>query len=180
MTQKFEQHTESNVSSLSFRNHTALLLATALPFLQPAYRQPVELMTKFLEFSETIKLFQESQTRKDDSIIHLFRNILNFDKESGLFGFLNTVFLDLEGMLESLGKVCTGREKEILSMFLNIIRAKNFYETYGDILQTMLSSDMFQTTPESQAAPEFGTFTNDSGNELNDTLTLLKTLLEAE
>ena len=49
-----------NTAPLCFRSHTAHLLAVALPFLQPAYRQPLELAIKFLEFSETIKLYQES------------------------------------------------------------------------------------------------------------------------
>lgn len=116
-----------------FRSHTALLLSTALPFLQPAFRHPVELAMKFLEFSETLKLYQE---------FHLKTRISPEDSlpkpEPGMFGFLNTFILDVEGLLQSLSNVCTGDEKEIIGLFLNLIRAKRFYETYGDLLNGLM------------------------------------------
>lgn len=116
-----------------FRSHTALLLSTALPFLQPALRHPVELAMKFLEFSETLKLYQE---------FHLKAGISPEDSlpkpEPGIFGFLNTFILDVEGLLQSLSNVCTGDEKEIIGLFLNLIRAKRFYETYGDLLNGLM------------------------------------------
>ena len=133
-----------NNTCLPFRNHTALLLATALPFLQPVYRHPVELITKFLEFSETIKLYQEFHTKEKNPFSSLFQD-LSSGKENGLFGLISTFILDIEGLLNSLSCVCTGNEKEIINMFLNIIRAKNFYETYGDLLN--LGSLFSQDTP---------------------------------
>lgn len=119
---------------LPFRSHTALLLATALPFLQPSCRHPVELITKFLEFSETIKLYQEFHGKNGNPFSGIFREATNHNREEGLFGLINTFVVDIEGLLQSLSCVCTGGEKEIISMFLNLIRAKNFYETYGDLL----------------------------------------------
>ena len=122
-----------NEPPVPFRSHTALLLSTALPFLQPAYRHPVELAMKFLEFSETLRLYQE---------FHLNYRAIPPEPpprpESGFFGFLNTFILDLEGLLQSLSKVCIGDEKEIIGMFLNLIRAKKFYETYGDLLNSLM------------------------------------------
>lgn len=116
-----------------FRSHTALLLSTALPFLQPSFRHPVELAMKFLEFSETLKLYQE---------FHLKTGISPEDSlpkpEPGIFGFLNTFILDVEGLLQGLSQVCTGDEKEIIGLFLNLIRAKRFYETYGDLLNGLM------------------------------------------
>ena len=130
------QHPDSGQTSspLPFRSHTALLLSAALPFLQPAYRHPVELITKFLEFSETIKLYQEFHAKNGNPFAGLFQDVAQSGREGGVFGLINTFIMDIEGLLQSLSQVCTGDEKEIISMFLNLIRAKNFYETYGDLL----------------------------------------------
>lgn len=125
-----------NEPPILFRSHTALLLSTALPFLQPAFRHPVELAMKFLEFSETLKLYQE---------FHLRAGISPEDSlpkpEPGIFGFLSTFILDVEGLLQSLSQVCTGDEKEIIGLFLSLIRAKRFYETYGDLLNGLMQGD---------------------------------------
>lgn len=123
-------------SPIPFRSHTALLLATALPFLQLPYRHTVELLLKFLEFSETIKLYREFHMSQDSP----FFTGSQPPKEPGLFGLINTFILDLEGLLSSLSKVCTGDEKEVVGMFLNVIRAKTFYDTYGDVLKGFMSS----------------------------------------
>lgn len=146
------QHPDSGSGStqLPFRSHTALLLATALPFLQPAYRHPVELITKFLEFSETIKLYQEFHTKNGNPFSGLFQELSHQGKEGGLFGLINTFIADIEGLLCNLSQVCTGDEREIINMFLNIIRAKNFYETYGDLLNI---GSLF-----GDGAPDFSSF----------------------
>ena len=187
-------------SPLPFRSHTAHLLATALPFLQPEYRHPVELITKFLEFSETIKLYQEFHTKNGNPFSGLFQELSHQGKEGGLFGLINTFIMDLEGLLQCLTQVCTGDEREIINMFLNIIRAKNFYETYGDLLHmgslfsdgtpdfsTLFPSDT-PTEPESASpqtsAPEASSsgvpFSGDLSSMLNseqqETLNLLKNL----
>ena len=140
-----------------FRSHTALLLSTALPFLQPAFRHPVELAMKFLEFSETLKLYQE---------FHLKTGISPTESlpkpEPGILGFLNTFILDIEGLLQSLSQVCTGDEKEIIGMFLNLIRAKRFYETYGDLLNGLM-----------QGGGLDGMFGGGGGSDLLSSLSLL-------
>ena len=129
--------------SLPFRSHTAHLLATALPFLQVPYRHPIELFIKFLEFSETIKLYQEFHNPSAAPFHGMFHEAAGHYREEGLFGLINTFIMDIEGLLQSLSCVCTGGEKEIISMFLNLIRAKNFYETYGDLMKMggMFSSE---------------------------------------
>lgn len=140
-----------------FRSHTALLLSTALPFLQPAFRHPVELAMKFLEFSETLKLYQE---------FHLKTGISPTESlpkpEPGILGLLNTFILDIEGLLQSLSQVCTGDEKEIIGMFLNLIRAKRFYETYGDLLNGLM-----------QGGGLDGMFGGGGGSDLLSSLSLL-------
>ncbi len=129
-----------NTSPIPFRNHTALLLSTSLPYLQPTYRAPVELAMKFLEFTETLHTI---------NIFSPFsKDISKDNKEAGLFGLINTFILDIEGLLNSLSAVCTGDEKEIIGMFLNIIRIKNFYETYNDLTKMpMMFSPNFNHSP---------------------------------
>lgn len=128
-------------SSIPFRNHTALLLSTALPYLQPAYRQPVELAMKFLEFTETF------QMTKGNLFSSTPTSTKTENKETGLFGLINTFILDIEGLLNSLSSVCSGDEKEIIGMFLNFVRIKNFYETYSDLMKMpmMFAPDLNQT-----------------------------------
>ena len=196
------EHPENihNSTTLPFRSHTALLLATALPFLQPAYRHPVELITKFLEFSETIKLYQEFHSGNGNPFSGLFKELSASQKEGGVFGLINTFILDLEGLLCCLSSVCTGSEKEIISMFLNIIRAKNFYETYGDLLNlgSLFSQDSPfaepKETPQSAAEtaeppspstsntgfPFSGDLSSMLSGEQQETLDLLKNLFSTE
>lgn len=191
--------TEQNVSSLPFRNHTAQLLATALPYLQPSYRHPVELITKFLEFSETIQLYQEFHGTNQKPVLALLQDSFRTGKEAGLLGLINTFVLDVEGLLSGLSRVCTGKEQEIITMLLNLFRAKSFYENYGDILNTFMSSVPSQETPDapppspqaSEAPSGFsmpdmaslfagGDLTSMMTEEQADTLNLLKNLLDAE
>ncbi len=122
---------------LPFRNHTALLLATALPYLQPGCRHPVELILKFLEFSETMKLYREFHAVGQNPLASFFPEGKPTGEE-GIFGLVNTLILDVEGLLGGLSKVCTGSEKDLVNLFLNLLRAKNFYDTYGDLLKTMM------------------------------------------
>lgn len=195
--------TETKISSFPFRSHTALLLATALPFLQPAYRHPIELAGKFLEFSETIRLYQEFHTGNTSSLPKLLQETIQIGKESNLLGIINSIVLDTEGLLCSLSKVCSGKEKEIVTMLLNLIRAKSIYENYGDILDSFMSSDTSEDTREPQepssrepAAPDEsfsmpnmadmasllsgGDLSSMLNKEQTDTLNLLKNLLDAE
>lgn len=182
-------------TSISFRSHTALLLAAALPYLQPAYRHPVELAMKFLEFSETMKLYREFHMTGADSQRPLYKNEPSPAGTSGIFDLISRFIADPEGLLNNLSKVCTGKEQEIVGMLLNLIRAKSFYENYGDILSSFMSTTGFTdaTVPEPQTSTEEefsmpdmasvlagGGLTSMLNEEQNDTLNLLKSLLDAE
>ena len=97
-----------------------------------------------------------------------------------------------------MSSVCTGNEKEIVTLFLNIIRAKNFYETYGNLLNpdTLFPQDSPFSQPgeappqrngtaDSQApAPSSVPFSGDFSSMLNkdqqETLRLLKSLFSNE
>ena len=148
---------EQNIDSspIPFRNHTALLLSAALPYLQPTYRHPVELAMKFLEFTETLKLYQEFHLKKGHFFSFPSEDTPPPNKEAGLFGLINTFILDIEGLLNKLSSVCTGDEKEMIDMFLNIVRVKNFYETYSDLLKMpMMFSQDANRSPMKNAPSE--------------------------
>jgi len=172
-------------TSIQFRSHTALLLAAALPYLQPAYRQPAELALKFLELSETMKNYREISSSAAPLQSPLHKDTSSTAGETGIFEMISRFVVDPEGLLNSLSTVCTGKEKEIISLLLNLMRAKNFYENYGDILSSFLSADGFgnpfssqpSPTPEPQDTNDFASMMN---KEQTDTLNLLKSLLDAE
>lgn len=196
-----EHHPDS--SPIPFRSHTALLLSAALPYLQPSYRHPIELALKFLEFSETMKLYREFHMTEGGFFHSREPDASQGNKESGFLGLLNNFVLDLEGLLNSLSKVCTGSEKEVVDMFLNLIRVKNFYETYGDLMKMSFMSSPepaaeAETEPatdpeakpeaksETGASPNLGGFpfstdlTSMLSDEQKETLDLLKNLFSAE
>jgi len=171
-------------TSIQFRSHTALLLAAALPYLQPAYRHPTELALKFLEFLETMKVYRELSSTASP-----LQGPLHTDTsapgEKGIFELLSRFVIDPEGLLNNLSTVCTGKEKEIIGLLLNLLRAKSFYENYGDILSSFMSADDFPNpfSAQSSPAPDLQS-TNDFSSMFNkeqtDTLNLLKSLLDAE
>ena len=155
---------EQKFSPIPFHNHTALLLSTALPYLQPAYRQPVELAMKFLEFTETLHM------TKNNLFSPFSQNTPKDSKETGLFGLINTFILDIEGLLNSLSSVCTGDEKEIIGMFLNIVRIKNFYETYSDLIKMpmMFAPDFNHTSMCEPTSKETQEATFEASKEQNN------------
>ena len=178
--------TDQPVSLLPFRSHTALLLATALPFIRPPYRHPVELMTKFLDFTETMKLYREFHS--SSPIGSLYGNQQQEAHEGGLLGLIGTFITDTEGLLAALSGVCSGSEREIITMFLNLIRAKSFFENYGDLMQ-MFSEAAPAAKGQSPEQPVHdadpfsalsGSLTSILNSEQQETLELLKSLFETD
>lgn len=177
-------------TSIQFRSHTALLLAAALPFLQPAYRQPVELAMKFLELSETMKLYREFQSPENGPVHPLHKPQPLSPGVSGIMELVYRFVQDPEGLLHNLSPVCTGKEKEIVGMLLNLMQAKSFYETYGDMLKTFMSSESVPPTePQSDtdfSMPDIASmmagsdFSSMLNSEQAETLNLLKNLLNAD
>ena len=190
-------------TSIQFRSHTALLLAAALPYLQPAYRHPVELALKFLEFSETMKLYREFHPPGDPPRKPLHKDTGSSDRLSGIMELVYRFVQDPEGLLHNLAPVCTGKEKEIVGMLLNLMQAKSFYENYGDLFSSLMSAegapDFFAKAPEPSPPPPAdstpsdgfsmpdmasllagGDLTSSLSKEQNDTLNLLKSLLDEE
>lgn len=186
-----DQNKDQDFSStpIPFRNHTALLLGVALPYLQPSFRHPVELALKFLEFTETLRLFQE---------FHMQNSFSSFSQQtatpadnSGFFGFIGRYITDLEGLLVSLSRICTGDEKELIGMFLNLIRARNFYDMYGDLLKSQFAdagglANLFSgfgspsDAPLPSSPPVGGDLSSMLNNDQKETLELLKSLFSDE
>ena len=183
-----EQTKEPGVSSMPipFRNHTALLLSAALPFLAPSFRHSVELALKFLEFTETLRLFREFHSlNKPDFPTGNYP----YSDTTGVFPMLDLYITDLEGLLTSLSSVCTGGEKELIDMFLNLIRARKFYETYGDLLKSQFadSGGLSKLFSGLGGFGGFDSFNSGPANlssmlneEQKETLELLKSLVSDE
>lgn len=171
-----------DTTSIPFRSHTALLLAVALPHLQPVYRQPAELALKFLEFSETVKASNEFRLPNAETKGPPHKNP---GPSSGLSGIMDLVYRFVknpEGLLHSLSQVCTGKEKEFVNMLLQLMQAKSFYENYGDILQGFMSANAADdfSTPDIASMMAGGDPTSMLNQEQTDTLNLLKSLLDEE
>lgn len=189
---------EQSTLSLPFHSHTALLLAAALPFLQPSYQYPAELAMKFLELSETVKLYREF------SFPHDIPSSPQRKEAPGIFSLISRFIRDPEGLLRSLSSVCADKEKEFVTLLLNLMQAKNFYDNYGDVLSTLMSADGFgnlftdqapsmqespaqeSPAPEDFSMPDMASLLNGGdlssmlSKDQNDTLNLLKNLLDAE
>lgn len=167
-------------TSVQFHSHTALLLAAALPYLQPAYRQPVELAMKFMEFSETIQFCQQNHLPKADAL-HALHNAMPTDSVfSGIMELIYRFVQDPEGLLTSLSPICTDKEKNIVGLLLNLLQAKNFYENYGDILSTFMSAGFPKEEPSPEPRAPEGSPASMMNEEQLDTLNLLKSLLNED
>lgn len=183
-----------SASAVPFRNHTALLLGAALPYLQPAYRHPAELALKFLEFSETLRFYREFPFRQPAFSFFPASSAPDGADTSGIFGKIHTYILDLEGLLTSLSSVCTGDEKELIQMFLNLIRARNFYDTYGDLMKSgfsdsgslsqlfsNLSGVPFPSSASNETSADIaGSLSSMLNEEQKETLELLKSLFSEQ
>lgn len=166
-------------TSIQFRSHTALLLAAALPYLQPCWYPMAELAMKFLELSETMKLYREAPPTP------LHKTSVPKAEDNGIFAMISRFIQDPEGLLHNLSGICTGKEKEIVILLLNLMQAKSFYENYGDVLSTFMSADGFSNPFASPPPPaaentSAGDLSSMLSPEQADTLNLLKHLLDAE
>lgn len=162
---------------VQFRSHTALLLAAAIPYLQPAYRQPVELAMKFMEFSETIQFCRQNHLPKTEAL-HALHNTMPTDSMfSGIMELIYRFVQDPEGLLNNLSPICTDKEKNIVALLLNLLQAKNLYENYGDIFSSFMSAGFpKEDSPQASPTPEGGPASMMNEEQL-DTLNLLKSLL---
>lgn len=165
---------------VQFRSHTALLLAAALPYLQPAYRQPVELAMKFMEFSETIQFCRQNHLPKAEALHALHNTIPNDSVFSGIMELIYRFVQDPEGLLTNLSPICTDKEKNIVGLLLNLLQAKSFYENYGDMFRSFMASGFSTEASFKESAPTESSLASMMNEEQLDTLNLLKSLLDVE
>lgn len=91
--------------------HVMDILKAALPYVDVQSMRTMQVMVKATELMDTIN----SQAYE--------LSTLNLSEGKG----------DMEGMLNNIRGFCTGREREIIDTLLNIIKAKNLYNTYKRI-----------------------------------------------
>ena len=165
---------------VQFRSHTALLLAAALPYLQPSYRQPVELAMKFMEFSETIQFCRQNHLPKPEALHTLYNARPTDSMFSGIMELIYRFVQDPEGLLTNLTPICTDKEKNIVGLLLSLLQAKNLYENYGDLFNSFMSAGFpKEDSPPASATPEGGPASMMNEEQL-DTLNLLKSLLSED
>lgn len=107
----------SNNTSIS---HIMDLIKAAVPYLDDGLKQSLDLIIKVGDLITTMGTAKQNKTGL---------SILNIDINS----------IDIEGLLNSVRKVCYDNEREIVDMILNFIKAKNLYETYTTLTQVMAS-----------------------------------------
>lgn len=109
------------------------ILKAALPFVDVQSMRTVQIMVKATELMDTIngRAFELST--------------LNLNEGKG----------DMEGMLNNIREFCTDRERQIVDMILNVIRAKNLYDTYQMIASLNLNNDS-NNTDDNPFASVFG------------------------
>ena len=127
-------HLESTSIPYANENKTKRILdilKAALPHVEVQSMRTVQIMVKATELIDTInsRYFELST--------------LNLNEGKG----------NMEEMLNSIREFCTGKEREIVDMILNVIKAKNLYQTYQ-----MLSSLNFNDDSDTEGNPfaEFG------------------------
>lgn len=115
-----ERHEDINNSSINTSiSHTMELIKAAVPYLDNDSKQSLDFFIKVGDLIETMG------TAKSKPGL----SALNLDISS----------IDLEGLLNSVRNVCYEKEREIVDMILNFIKAKNMYQTYTTLTQAMAS-----------------------------------------
>lgn len=133
----------NNSSNNTSMNHIMDLVKAALPYLGDDTQHSMGLIVKLGDLMETMTTLKQSPTSL---------TTLSIDIHS----------IDLEGLLTSVRNVCYEKEREIVDMILNFIKAKNLYETYTTLTQAMAS----QTSDSNDSGDSSGT--NNSNNSFGN------------
>lgn len=130
----------SNENSIS---HTLEIIKAAFPFFDNQTQQAMDLVLKTGELFET------------------FHSI---SQEGSLTALsLHKSPIDIEGLLNAIREVCNQKEREIVDMILNFLRAKNLYQTYTTLTAAMASQSgntegtNYEDNPEGQYNENSGT-----------------------
>lgn len=152
----------STGSSLS-RNglsHAIDIIKAAFPHLDSGTQQSVDLLIKTGELMDSVTASRDP------------------NKVSSLS--LSKPNIDIEALLNSIRSVCYEKERELIDMVLNFLRAKNLFDTYSMLSQTMApgSSDSTNQNGSNMFTNGFmGGFNNDSNPNMQE---LLENMLTPE
>lgn len=131
-------------------SHVLEILKAAFPYLDGDMQHSAEIVVKTGELMEAVHRYRNRNTL---TAYHFKKNVV-----------------DIEGLLTSIRSVCYDQEREFVDMILNIIRAKNIYDTYTAFASTM--ADQSESTENSG---------NESENRNNpDMMEILSSLLTPE
>lgn len=114
-------------------SHTLDIVKAAFPYLDSDSQQSMNLIIKMGELWDSFQSLRQNNTVTTFSI----------RKQS----------IDVEALLTSIREVCYDKERELVDMILNMIKAKNLYSTYVTLAQTMASQTENTDNPYDQDNP---------------------------
>lgn len=111
--------TTANSSDNKNLNHAIEIIKAAFPYLDSNSQESMDLIIKTGELMNTVN----SLSHKD--------KVRTFSTEKPE--------IDIEGLLTNIRAVCYEKEREMVDMILNFIKAKNLYNTYATLSSVMAS-----------------------------------------
>ncbi|MDF2587970.1 MAG: hypothetical protein K0S41_1811 [Anaerocolumna sp.] len=150
--------TNKNRSS-NLISHTLDIVKAAFPYLDSDSQQSLDLIIKMGEVWDSFQSLRQRDTVTTFSL----------RKQS----------IDLEALLTNVREVCYDRERDLVDMILNMIKAKNLYDTYVTLTQTMASqSDYSDNQDNSNSTNTSGGMFGMGGN--SNMMEILSSLLTPE
>ncbi|BCJ95599.1 hypothetical protein acsn021_31680 [Anaerocolumna cellulosilytica] len=150
--------TSANRTDGNTLKHILDIIKAAFPHLDSESQQSMDLLIKTGELMDSVSAISRQKTVT-------------------AFGIKKTHNIDIETLLTSIRGVCYEKERELIDTFLNLIRAKNMYETY-----MMLSSTLASQSSESDGAADGGFDAGGLFNGMNNPnmMELLESMLTPE
>lgn len=144
-----EKDTSQNSNRGKF-SHVLEIVKAAFPHLDSDTQQSADLILKAGELMETFQNFKQKDT------------VTTFN--------IRTQNIDIEALLMSIRNVCYDQERQLVDTFLNLIKAKNLYDTYSAFASVMATQT--ENTENSKGEPGGG---NSSGPDMMEILGALLT-----
>lgn len=112
-------------------SHVLEIIKAAFPYLDSDTQQSADLIVKTGELMEAFQ-----SIRQKDSV-----TTFSIRKQN----------IDIEALLTNVRNVCYDQEKELIDMVLNIIKAKDLYDTYTAFASTMASQSGDTENPDGES-----------------------------
>lgn len=125
-----EKATSQNSNRGTF-SHVLEIVKAAFPHLDSDTQQSADLIVKTGELMEAFQNFKQRGT------------VTTFN--------IRTQNIDIEALLMSIRNVCYDQERELVDTFLNLIKAKNLYDTYSAFASVMATQT--ENTENSDGEP---------------------------